>query len=281
MEYFYRQMRIEHNILMDGDEPIAGQWNFDKDNRKPPKNMPPPPTPTSFEPDNITNEVLALVAQHFPDHFGDLDPFHFAVTEHQAQQVLTEFIEQRLALFGDYQDAMVSGNPWLYHAHISFYLNIGLLTPMQCITAAQDAYHNNLAPINAVEGFIRQILGWREYVRGIYWLHMPEYAEQNALRATRPLPDIYWGAKTNMRCMQQCVQDTKRYAYAHHIQRLMVLGNFALLTGIDPKAVNEWYYIVYADAFEWVEMPNVTGMALFADAGLLASKTICCWRQLH
>lgn len=272
MEYFYRQMRQDLGILMDGTQPLGGQWNFDAENRKPPKPDLILPQPYTQEPDALTREVLALVEARFADHFGDLHPFPFAVTRSQALPVLRHFIEERLAQFGDYQDAMLEGEAWMFHSHISFYLNLGLLLPLECVQQAQQAYWDGIAPLNAVEGFIRQIVGWREYVRGIYWLNMPQYADHNFFNATRTLPSLYWGAPTNMNCLRQCVQETKANAYAHHIQRLMVLGNFALLAGVDPKQVNEWFLIVYADAFEWVELPNVTGMILFADGGYLASK---------
>ena len=167
---------------------------------------------------------------------------------------------------------MLEGEPWMYHSHLSFYLNCGLLLPLECIAAAEEAYLDGDAPINAVEGFIRQILGWREYIRGLYWLMMPDYAELNFFNATRPLPDFYWSADTKMNCLKQCITETQQHAYAHHIQRLMVLGNFALLTGISPQEVNHWFLIVYADAYEWVELPNVSGMVLFSDGGYLASK---------
>ena len=206
------------------------------------------------------------------DHFGELDEFGFAVTREQALQVLDHFIVNRLPLFGTFQDAMIEGEPWMYHSHIGFYLNVGLLGPDEVITSAQNAYEMGTAPLNSVEGFIRQILGWREFVRGIYWLKMPGYASQNFLAADRPLPDFFWTGDTQMNCLRQSIGQTKKYAYAHHIQRLMVIGNFALLTGLAPKFVNEWYLIVYADAFEWVELPNVSGMVLFADGGYLASK---------
>ena len=272
MEYFYREMRKKYSILMNGDEPVGGQWNYDIENRKPPNGVLNIPKPFANEIDDITREVIRLVADRFFDHFGDLEPFYFAVTRDSALQVLQLFIDQRLNHFGDYQDAMIQEEPWMYHSHISFYLNCGLLLPFECVKAAEDAYNKGKAPLNAVEGFIRQIMGWREYVRGIYWLRMPEYVEENFFEATRNLPDFYWTADTEMNCLRQCVQETKKNAYAHHIQRLMVLGNFALLAGIDPKHVNEWFLIVYADAYEWVELPNVSGMILFADGGYLASK---------
>ena len=230
------------------------------------------PLPYKANIDKVTREVIDLVSARFADHFGDLEPFYLAVTRKQALQVLEQFIQQRLPYFGDYQDAMIEGEPWMYHSHLSFYLNCGLLLPMECVRAAEQAYYQGKAPLNAVEGFIRQIIGWREFVRGIYWLTMPKYADKNFFSATRDLPEFYWGGNTKMNCLQQCVSETRAHAYAHHIQRLMVLGNFALLAGISPKHVNEWFLIVYADAYEWVELPNVTGMALFADGGYLASK---------
>ncbi len=272
MEYFYRAMRKKYAILMEGDQPINGRWNYDADNRKPPPKELTIPAPYRPAISNITRDVLALVGEKYADHFGDLEPFYFAVIRRQARHALDLFIKHKLASFGDYQDAMLEGEPWMYHAQISFYLNCGLLLPRECVQAAEEAYHQGAAPLNAVEGFIRQIIGWREYVRGIYWLKMPGYAQENFLNARRPLPTFYWTAKTKMNCLRQCVLETRKNAYAHHIQRLMVLGNFALLAGIDPAQVNEWFLIVYADAYEWVELPNVSGMILFADGGILASK---------
>ena len=272
MDFFYREMRRDHNILMDGGEPIGGKWNFDSDNRESPIAGMVIPPPLQFVPDKITSDVLVLVAQRFADHFGDLNDFGFAVTREQALAVLDHFIDQRLPDFGKYQDAMILDEPWVYHSHIGFYMNAGLLLPAEVIAAAETAYHGGHAPLNSVEGFIRQILGWREFVRGIYWLKMPEYAELNFFEATRDLPEFYWSGDTKMLCMAQAVKATKKYAYAHHIQRLMVLGNFALLAGLSPRQVNEWFLIVYADAYEWVELPNVSGMVLFADGGYLASK---------
>jgi deoxyribodipyrimidine photolyase-related protein len=272
MEYFYREMRKKHSILMKSSEPIGGKWNYDAENRKPPKEGLKIPSPYSKKPDKITEEVIKLVAKSFSSHFGDLEPFYFAVTRSQALDALKLFIKERLSNYGDYQDAMIENKPWMFHSHLSFYINCGLLLPKECIQAAEDAYKKKKAPLNAVEGFIRQILGWREYVRGIYWLKMPKYSKENFFKAKRNLPDFYWTAKTKMNCLHQCISETQQNAYAHHIQRLMVLGNFALLAGIDPEQVNEWFLIVYADAYEWVELPNVSGMILFADGGYLASK---------
>jgi deoxyribodipyrimidine photolyase-related protein len=272
MEFFYRDMRRASGLLMEGDEPAGGQWNFDHDNRKSLPRDVIPPKRSRFAPDSVTREVMAMVAQRFPDHFGDLEPFGWAVTRQGALEALDHFITACLAGFGDYQDAMKQENAFLYHSIISPYLNLGLLTPREVCEAAQDAWRRGDAPLNAVEGFIRQILGWREYVRGLYWLKMPGYGQSNFLAAHRPLPAFYWTGGTDMNCLAQAIGDTRRHAYAHHIQRLMVTGNFALLAGLDPAEVERWYLLVYADAYEWVELPNTHGMALFADGGIMASK---------
>lgn len=272
MEYFYRNMRLKYSILMEDSEPIGGKWNYDTSNRKVPNRDLTVSEPLFFEKDPITQEVLEYVSNRFADHFGDLNQFSFAVTRKQALQALNHFIENRLESFGDYQDAMLEDEPWMFHSCLSFYINCGLLLPLECIRLAENAYFQKKAPLNAVEGFIRQIIGWREYVRGIYWMKMPAYAEQNYFNANRDLPSFYWSGDTKMNCIRQCVLQTREYSYAHHIQRLMVLGNFALLSGVNPQHVNEWFMIVYSDAYEWVELPNVTGMILFADGGLLASK---------
>ncbi|GHB29832.1 cryptochrome/photolyase family protein [Pseudovibrio japonicus] len=272
LEHFYREMRRRHMILMDHEQPLGGQWNFDHDNRKRAPEDLEVPAPYFAKPDAITEEVLALVSEHFSEHFGDLQPFALAVTRKEALQALDRFVVERLGKFGDYQDAMVQDEAWMFHSHLSFYLNCGLLLPLECVRAAERAYFKGIAPLNSVEGFIRQIVGWREFIRGIYWLSMPDYAEANYLEASRDLPEFYWSGETEMNCLRQCIQETKRNAYAHHIQRLMVIGNFSLLVGLMPKQVSEWYLSVYADAYEWVELPNVMGMILFADGGLFASK---------
>jgi deoxyribodipyrimidine photolyase-related protein len=274
MEYFYRDMRTRYGVLLDADgEPEGGKWNYDPENRKALPADAEPPAPLRFEPDETTERVLGMVRQRFAgDHFGDLDGFRFAVTPEQAEDALEHFITHALPRFGDYQDAMAQDQPTLYHSVLSIYMNAGLLDPLKTVQRAERAYRDGHAPLNAVEGYIRQILGWREYIRGIYWLKMPDYAETNFFNAVRPLPQFYWTGETEMNCLAQAIGQTKREAYAHHIQRLMVTGTFALLAGIDPKQVNEWYLIVYADAYEWVELPNVQGMALFADGGVLASK---------
>ena len=272
MEFFYREMRKETGLLMDGEEPEGGRWNFDVENRKKLPKGHAVPKRLRFPPDEATKAVMALVERRFPDNFGTLDQFGWAVTREGALTALDEFIAGALENFGDFQDAMQEGGPFLYHGLISPYLNAGLLTAREVCDAAEAAFTQGRAPLNAVEGFIRQVIGWREYVRGIYWLKMPDYRETNHLGAERKLPDLYWTAQTKMNCLAQCVGDTRDHAYAHHIQRLMVLGNFALLAGVAPREVQDWYLLVYADAYEWVELPNVHGMVLFADGGLLGSK---------
>lgn len=272
MEYFYREMRRKTGLLMEADQPVGGKWNYDTENRKPAKGDLLMPSPYRVSPDAITQQVIALVGQRFAGHFGDLEPFWFGVTAQEAAAALDHFITHALPHFGDYQDAMLGGERFLYHAVISLYLNVGLLDPLEVCQHAEAAYHRGEAPLNAVEGFIRQVIGWREYVRGIYWLKMPSYGEQNFFDNTRPLPSFYWTADTKMACMRSAIEQTKEEAYAHHIQRLMVTGNFALLAGIDPAQVHEWYLSVYVDAYEWVEMPNTLGMSQFADGGILGSK---------
>ncbi|MCZ8377101.1 MAG: cryptochrome/photolyase family protein [Beijerinckiaceae bacterium] len=272
MEFFYREMRRKTGLLMDGDQPVGGQWNFDAENRKALPAGHRLPGRLRFPPDALTREVIAVVEARFAGHFGQIEGFGWPVTRDQALEALDHFIADALPWFGDYQDAMKRGEDFVHHALLAPALNMGLLLPGEICLAAERAWFEGRAPLNAVEGFIRQILGWREYVRGLYWLEMPGYAETNALDAHRPLPDFYWTGETDLRCLAEVVQATARNAYAHHIQRLMVTGNFALLAGIAPKAVEEWYLLVYADAYEWVELPNTHGMALFADGGLLASK---------
>ncbi len=272
MEFFYREMRRQHGVLMEEDEPAGGRWNFDAENRKRMPGAVRAPEAPSFAPDAVTQEVITLVGREFSDHFGDLEGFDLPVTSEQADRALEHFVRERLAGFGDWQDFMRGGDAVLFHALISTSLNTGLLDPLAACRAAESAWRDGSAPLNAVEGFVRQILGWREYVRGIYWLRMPQYGRLNALGATRKLPWFYWSGETQMRCVSEVVRGTRANAYAHHIQRLMVTGNFALLAGLDPDEVDEWYLIVYADAYQWVEMPNVRGMALFADGGVMASK---------
>jgi len=273
MEFFYREMRRRTGLLMDGDEPEGGQWNFDKENRKPaPSERLLMPRIPRFQPDAITRKVLVLVAARFGNHFGDLEPFWFATTRADAEAAFDHFVREALPLFGDYQDAMLADERFLYHSVVSIYLNAGLLDPLAMCRKVEAAYRAGRVPLNAAEGYIRQVIGWREYVRGIYWLTMPGYEDRNFFGHDRPLPDFYWTGETDMACVKAAVTQTREEAYAHHIQRLMVTGTFALLAGIDPKQLHEWYLIVYADAYEWVELPNTVGMSQFADGGLLASK---------
>ncbi|MGL4636824.1 MAG: cryptochrome/photolyase family protein [Beijerinckiaceae bacterium] len=272
MEFFYREMRRKTGLLMNGDQPEGGEWNYDQENRKSLPAKATLPKRTRFEPDAITREVFALVRNRFDNHFGDLEPFGWAVTREGALEALEHFTGTCLGQFGDYQDAMKTGEDFLYHSIISSYLNAGLLTAREVADAAVVAYDKGLAPLNAVEGFVRQVIGWREFVRGIYWTRMPDYAATNHLEAKRNLPAFFWTGETDMHCLKECVRTSRQHAYAHHIQRLMVTGNFALLAGIAPEQIEEWYLVVYADAYDWVELPNVHGMVLHADGGLLGSK---------
>jgi deoxyribodipyrimidine photolyase-related protein len=255
-----------------GDKPVGGQWNFDNDNRKPAKPDLLMEVPLRFSPCIETQKVLALVALRFEDHFGDVEPFGLPVTRKDAETAAMHFLSRSLPRFGDFQDAMLRGERFLFHSVLSPLLNVGLIDPLWLCRRAEDEYRAGRAPLNAAEGFIRQIIGWREYVRGVYWLKGPDYVRGNALKASRRLPQFYWSGETDMLCMSEAMGQTKREAYAHHIQRLMVTGNFALLAGIDPHEVHQWYLAVYADAFEWVEAPNTVGMSQFADGGIVASK---------
>lgn len=273
MEYFYREMRKKYRILLTPDgQPSGGQWNYDQENRKPPKEGMRSIKRLSHKRSKVLQEVLQLVAGYFAAHFGDLEPFYYATTRSEALLELDHFIECILPFFGDHQDAMVKNEAYLNHSLLSSYINIGLLLPLEICQRAEQAYRQGKAPLNAVEGFIRQILGWREFIRGIYWLKMPEYGTLNYFAAKQPLPDFYWGANTYMACIKEAVSHTKIHAYSHHIQRLMLTGNFAMLAGLDVKQVQDWYLAVYSDAYEWVEMPNTLGMALFGDGGIVGSK---------
>jgi deoxyribodipyrimidine photolyase-related protein len=272
MEHFYRDMRRKTGLLMEGDAPAGGRWNFDAENRKPaaPDLFRAPPRATP--PDALTEEVLALVETRFAARFGRLRPFGWATDRAGALAVLDDFLRHRLPRFGDEQDAMLRDDPYLSHALISPYLNLGLLDPLEVCQAVEVEWRSGRVALNAAEGFIRQIIGWREYVRGIYFLAGPDYTSRNALGHHRRLPAAYWGGATRMACLAAVVGQTRDLAYAHHIQRLMIAGNFALLIGADPAQVHEWYLSVYIDAVEWVEAPNTLGMSQFADGGLLASK---------
>ncbi|POA27701.1 MULTISPECIES: cryptochrome/photolyase family protein [unclassified Pseudomonas] len=276
MEFFYREMRRKSRLLLNGDgTPVGGAWNFDAENRKSlPKGVK-APYPIRFGNDAITRDVLALVRARFSQHYGALDDFNYPVTHADAQALWEYFLDYGLAGFGDYQDAMASDEPFLFHARISAALNIGLLDLRQLCSDVESAYWAGRIALNAAEGFIRQLIGWREYVRGVYWLKMPNYELGNAFGNDRPLPEFYWTGATQMNCMRQAIGQSLQHAYAHHIQRLMVTGNFALLAGIAPSQICEWYLAIYMDAFDWVELPNTLGMVMHADGGYLGSKPYC------
>jgi deoxyribodipyrimidine photolyase-related protein len=272
MEYFYRDMRRQTGLLMNGDKPEGGAWNFDVENRKAAKPDMLMPQPPRFVADVITLDCIAMTKRIAPQNFGDLEPFWFAVTQEDAERALDYFLMHALPQFGETQDAMLVGQSFLHHAVLSPYINMGLLDPLEVCRRVEGEYKKGRVPLASAEGFIRQIIGWREYIRGIYWLKMPDYRDVNVLNATRDLPGFYWTGDTKMKCVSEVVKQTREEAYAHHIQRLMVTGNFALIAGINPQQVHEWYLAVYADAYEWVELPNTIGMALHADGGLLGSK---------
>lgn len=275
MEYFYREMRRRHRVLIDAhDQPAGGQWNFDQENRGSfdaagPGQL---PAPVRFAPDAITAEVIALVRRRFGSHPGRLESFDWPVTPAQAREALRDFTAHRLPFFGQYQDAIWMGEPWLYHSRLAAAMNLKLLNPREVIALAEQAWRAGRAPLASVEGFIRQILGWREYVRGIYWRFMPDYLGRNALGAREALPEFYWTGAVPMACLRDAIHQTLEHGYAHHIQRLMVTGLYALLLGVEPRRVHEWYLAVYVDAVEWVELPNTLGMSQYADGGVMASK---------
>ncbi|MDM0015723.1 cryptochrome/photolyase family protein [Variovorax sp. J22P168] len=274
MENFYREMRQRHRVLMDGDQPAGGRWNFDAENRHAfgksgPAQVPAPPR---FPPDAITREVLALVDRHFARHPGRLESFAWPLTRDQALECLVRFVAERLPSFGRWQDALWPHEPWLWHSQLSAALNLKLLNPREVVAAAETAWRAGRVPLESAEGFIRQILGWREYVRGVYWTRMPAYLEENALDAHAPLPAFYWDGRTPMACLADAIGQTLEHGYAHHIQRLMVTGLYALLLGVEPREVHAWYLAVYVDAVEWVELPNTLGMSQFADGGAMATK---------
>ena len=277
LEYFYRGMRKRHAVLMEGDQPIGGAWNFDKDNRAAfgadgPGDLPAHP---QFAPDATTRAVIECVRERYGHHPGDARDFNQPVTPAQAEQALDDFIQYRLPQFGTWQDAIWVGEPLLYHARLSTSLNLHLLDPRDCLDRAEAAYRAGEAPLNAVEGFVRQILGWREFIRGVYWLKMPGYADANALDHQAALPAFYWDGDTDMACVADAMDAVLRYGYAHHIQRLMVLGLFAQLYGVHPYAFHEWHSALYLDAVDWVSLPNALGMSQFGDGGVVGTKPYC------
>lgn len=278
LEFFYRDLRKKHDILMANEkQPEGGQWNFDHDNRESfgksgPGDLPQPKT---FRADSITKDVIELVEHRFADHPGNLDHFTLPVTRKQAKAFLNHFIENILPNFGKWEDAMWTDEAFLYHSRLSAPLNMKLLNPRECVDAAVEAYRTERAPLNSVEGFVRQILGWREFIRGVYWLKMPEYIELNHFDHHRELPSFFWDGDTEMNCVKQSMQHVIDHGYSHHIQRLMVLGNFAQLWGVDPRLFHEWHMAMYVDAIDWVSLPNTLGMSQFGDGGIVGTKPYC------
>ena len=277
MEYFYREMRKRHDILMKSGKPVGGEWNFDKQNRETFGREGPPeiPPPSTFKPDDRTRAVIRMVGKRFATHPGQLAHFTVPVTRRQALSFLRDFVQNRLSAFGTYQDAMWAGEPFLYHSRLSAALNLHLLNPAEVIEAVEGAYHENGVPINSAEGLVRQILGWREYSRGIYWRRMPDYAEMNGLGHEMDLPEFYWSGETEMRCFRDAMKSVLAHGYAHHIQRLMVFGQLALLLGVHPLHFHKWHLAMYLDAIDWVSLPNTLGMSQFADGGVVGSKPYC------
>jgi len=273
LEFFYRKMRQRHDILMtDSGKPAGGAWNFDKENREVFKQTPRPPKRYTPRPDEITRATIEAVEKHLPDAPGRMDNLTWPVTRDEALRALRKFIDERLPRFGTYQDAMWTGEPYLYHAALSSSINLKLLNPRECVAAAVEAYEAGKAPINSVEGFVRQLLGWREFIRGVYWHEGPSYTERNGLRQQGALPEFYWTGETDMTCMRQSINEVLDNAFGHHIQRLMVTGNFALIAGVHPRAVADWYLGMYVDAVDWVTTPNTLGMAMHADGGVVGTK---------
>ncbi len=277
METFYRKVRTRLGALMDGDEPVGGAWNLDNENRaafgrKGPPDIEPP---RGFSPDETTQGVINLVRRRFAASPGSLECFDYPVTREDALAALADFVAHRLANFGRFQDAMARGRPYLYHARLSCVLNLHLLDPREVVAAAEEAYVRGEAPLNSAEGFIRQIIGWREYVHGVYWREMPAYAERNALEADLPAPRFLWTGETDMACVAAAVGQLVDHAYAHHIQRLMVLGLLNLLLGVNPYAMHRWHMSMFADALDWVSLPNVLGMSQYGDGGLVGTKPYC------
>lgn len=271
-EQFYRKIRQHFDLLMQSSgEPIGGRWNFDKNNRRSLPKGAQPSLPISFEPDEITTIVMREVGQKFQG-VGQVTRFDLAVTHEQAHYAALDFFDHRLPDFGAYEDAMSSVYETIYHSRLSPYLNLGLLEPLQLAREAQQYFAKDQAPINSVEGFIRQVVGWREYIYWQYWRLMPDISSSNYWHADRPLPEMFWNGNTTMYCLHHAIKRALKSGYTHHIERLMLLSNFCLLAGIDPKEVNNWFLSAYIDAFEWVMLPNVFGMGLYADGGQVGTK---------
>ncbi len=272
MENYYRIIRRKMNILMEGDYPTGGRWNYDIENRVPPmENMDIPPLPVLRE-DRYVKAVTPVVEKLFPSYYGLAKGFWLPVTRKAAGEWFQDFVDNRLRLFGMYQDAMIKENSYMYHSVISPMMNIGLIKPIDTVKAVENSYYHSNTPINSAEGFIRQVIGWREYVRGIYWSQMPAYREVNFFNCDAPVPSMFEDGKSRMNCVKVIVEQTHDTGYAHHIQRLMIVGNFCLLAGVQPELAAKWFLEKYVDAYEWVVLPNVLGMILFADGGYLGTK---------
>ena len=279
MEMFYRRARITHGLLMDDDRPVGGKWNLDAANRKPARSVPRPlPAVPGFAPDAITLAAMRDVERHFPTHPGSTAGFDLPVTRVDARRALDDFLAYRLPSFGPNEDAMLAGEATLFHSVLSPLINAGLLAPLDIARAAEREFSEGRAPLNSVEGFIRQIVGWREYVYGIYWTLMPDYRTRNARQSTRSLPDWFWNGDIDLNCLRHAIGGVVERGYAHHIQRLMIICNFATLVGLRPQEVNDWFYAMFIDAHDWVVTPNVVGMGMNSDAppgeseGTIATK---------
>jgi deoxyribodipyrimidine photolyase-related protein len=272
LDPIYRQLRIKFNILMDDRLPVGGKFSYDTENRKPAAHTPFFIPPLAIITDQMTETIIESVHQRFPHHPGKTDSFAYPVTRDEALEFLKHFIEFRLPTFGDHQDAMIDHQPWMSHSLISSSLNLGLLSPKEVILEAEHAYRQGKVPLASVEGFIRQILGWREYVRGIYLQLGPDYIKENFLKHHEPLPDFYYSGETDKYCLSTTIHETIDHGYNHHIQRLMVLSNYASLKGISPQALQGWFNEMYIDSFEWIVAPNVIGMGSFADGGKMSTK---------
>jgi len=277
LEYFYRWLRKRLDVLMDGDEPEGEQWNYDHDNRESFSKKGPESglKPAGFRPDDVTQGVIDMVAERFAEHPGSLEHFDLPVTRKEALRKLRHFIAERLPTFGEYEDAMWTDEAYLYHSHLSACLNLKLLNPRDCVDRAVEAYADGKAPLNSVEGFVRQILGWREFIRCIYWREMPDYAEKNYFDAELDVPDFFWNGETDMECVRQSMQHVVNHAYSHHIHRLMVLGNISQTLGVHPYKFHEWHMAMYLDAIHWVSLPNTLGMSQFGDGGVVGTKPYC------
>lgn len=278
LEYFYRDLRRKHDVLMEDEtHPEGGTWNYDHSNRESFGTAGPGklPKPKTFRPDAVTKSVMALVEERFPDRPGMLKHFTLPVSRRQAKSFLKHFIDRILPDFGRWEDAMWTDEAFLYHSRLSVSLNLKLLNPRECVEAAVRAYRTDKAPLNSVEGFVRQILGWREFIRGVYWLKMPEYCELNYFDHQLELPSFFWDGETQMNCVRQSMQHVIDHGYSHHIHRLMVLGNFAQLWGVHPRLFHEWHMAMYLDAIDWVSLPNSLGMSQYGDGGIVGTKPYC------